>query len=377
MGQPTSDVLPICLARPGPAFPRERLRPAGCPRRPAGDSRGVGGTPAPAPGTGALPGKTRPSHPRELGRIFQCLLVGGLLAFGLAPGLRAAAPDPAPGSLEATRDELARLPLLNLGLASGSAAPLIVLPEPVSPPPVVNPAPPRTGANDPLHPKKSPTWLLDAMAKPAPKPSDETARSRRDSRAPATAGAPETAEGAADGLPGAGAGSPEDPAATAQQETSRPAAKEAADKPDPPPNPLDGYMKGWMTSRDYALLQTVGSAAPNGGSGDLPAASPAPAATLAGAPASNPFTSNPGFVGDLGAPSATLTPPANPYLENSAPPPAPVTPLAGLPPADPPAAAPPGPVVSVPPATPPPPAAAPFVPPPATDSKYFPQLKKF
>ncbi len=296
---------------------------------------------------------------------------------GLAQGARAAAPAPAPASLAATRDELARLPLLNLGLTPGSAAPMFVLPEPMSPPPVLNPHPPRSGPNDPLHPKKSPTWLLDAMTKPAPKTSAETARAGRDSRAPAPAGTPGAADGTGDGLPGSEVGSPEDPAATALKDFSPPAAKEADAKAAPPPNPLDGYMKSWMTSRDYALLQTVGAAAPNGTSGDLPAASPAPAATLAGALASNPFTSNPGFVGDFGAASATLTPPDNPHLEYPAPPLAPVTPLAGLPPAGPPAVAPPGPVVSVPPAAPPPSAAAPFVPPPATDSKYFPQLKKF
>lgn len=302
-------------------------------------------------------------------------ILGGWLALGLALCCRAAAP--APESLAATRDDLARLPLLNLGLTPGSAAPLFVLPEPVPLPPVFNPVPSRPGLDDPLHPKKSPTWLLDAMAKPAPKPSEETARARRENRTAPPTGAPGAADGTGDGLPGGGAGSAEDQAATALKDSSPPAAKEEAAKPAPPPNPLDGYMKSWLTSRNYALLQTVAAAAPNGTSGDLPAAPPAPAATLAGAATPNPFTSTPGFVGDLGAPSGTLTPPANPYLENPVPPPAPVTSLAGLPPATPAAVAPAGPGVSVPPVSPPPAAAAPFVPPPATDSKYFPQLKKF
>lgn len=154
------------------------------------------------------------------------------------------------------------------------------------------------------------------------------------------------APGASGAEPGARA------APQAERREARPAEPAPAVK-----NPLEDYLGNWMTSRDYVLLRGE-------------AAKPATAADAWRKLATDPVRKP--------ASKAPATAPApNPYIEAmtaAANPPA-VVPVAQPAPAA--VATNTAPSLAVPESPPPPAAAAQYRPPPATDAKYFPQLKRF
>ena len=67
-------LLRLWLGWKRPEFSGARLRLADCPRRPAEDFGGVGGTPAPAPETGALPEPKRNSSLHRFDQLPRRLL---------------------------------------------------------------------------------------------------------------------------------------------------------------------------------------------------------------------------------------------------------------------------------------------------------------
>lgn len=138
--------------------------------------------------------------------------------------------------------------------------------------------------------------------------------------------------------------------------TNRPAAKST-----PALNPLDGYLADWMRPRDRSLLQGAKSPSPSAADSWQRLATSRPATPKA-------------------APS-TAKHAANPYIEAMSVPPArgdpagtQAAPMSGLPTG---VAAPPAPASLVEPEAPAPPPPTRYQPPPQSDAKYFPQLKRF
>lgn len=327
----------------------------------------------------------------------QFLLLVPLLACAAVAG-RAADQEPRPANdtISATRRDLEALKT-DRNLPSGSAkvalpsidAPQIEAPLPLGPgAPLAPNAPPAPGS---AQPRRSSSWLIDAMEgnagenglnggtrKPNSLQQLLLDDSSRDGRA-RNGGEARSRLGTADLERGGLSSARGDLRRGADADADKPDAaslKEAA------PNPLAGYMAGWMTSRDFNLLlkpETGGTPGASAGSG--PAAQ-GPGETFSFSPSS---VFSPAVVGistdtgpaRMGGPAGA---PENPYLQ--------VLTLPAPPPAAPPTVA-----------FPPSPAPMPFpsVLPPAgnpapaervelsrpelqkrdDDAKYFPQLKRF
>lgn len=134
----------------------------------------------------------------------------------------------------------------------------------------------------------------------------------------------------------------------------------------PAVNPLEGYLSDWMRPRDRALLRKDAAATPTTAESwrRLATASPSPAARKA-------------------APKPAV-PTANPYIDamNAAALPAPATaatpaPAGSLPPGSVNLGTTSAPASLAEPEAPAPPAPTRYQPPPSSDAKYFPQLKRF
>lgn len=224
-----------------------------------------------------------------------------------------------------------------------------------------------------LEERKKKNWLVDAMEKSADSNSHKQSKDRNKSEEPnpfLLAIEENRAEGASSIVP------PNEPG------TERKSEKTEAREPRPAArNPLAGFMAGWMTPQDYALLQPKG---------ETPAAKDALPTTHSGG-----LTASAGFLGEsLGAgaidgataltPASggrrdfTATPKENPYLQTVLPEPSPAV-----------LVQPPAPTVLNPASAPrvqTPPASIPEAPQrstrpdfaqPRTDDKYFKPLKRF
>lgn len=322
----------------------------------------------------------------------QLLVLVPLLAWA---AVRVQAAEPAADAISTTRRDLEALKSdRNLPLESSKVAlptidaPPIGAPTPLDPSlPLPPNAQPQPGQGQP---RRSNSWLIDAMEGNSGDNSPngagktgslqqlmlgedgrgKTGRAASDSRS--RLGLSDIEK---DGVLGNRSGLPRgaDPKAEGKSELAP--LKDAA------PNPLAGYMAGWMTSRDFNLLAKPDT----GGAPGLPGGGAGPAATGPGdsfSPSPAFFSAAIGGAADLG-PSRGSGPagaPENPYLQAlalPAPLPAGPPPLA-LPPS--PASA-PFPSVLPPLDSPPPPArnelSHPDLQKRDDDAKYFPQLKRF
>lgn len=290
-------------------------------------------------------------------------LAGGVANVGAADEKAPASPSsepPADAIAIARREFEAVKSARNPALPAKGDFPRLTVPELRSAPPPAPWTPPKTPAPE----KKSANWLVDAMEKSA------DARKDRERNG----GSPERDQGRTRELPGPekdrddADGSEPRRASDSNTERERKAENAVA-------NPLAGYLGAWMTPQDYALLkpgidQAFGNAAGNSGNVLASPADPTTAFALPG----NAGIGGANQAGPRGAPT---TPRENPYLAMLNPPvpaatPAPVTANALPPPVAPSRAlpAPPAPVPAV-------KSSIPDFAKPATDEKYFKQLKRF
>ena len=255
--------------------------------------------------------------------------------------------------------------------APASLGPAMPLPPTAQPPPGQSPA------------RRSNSWLIDAMGANSGEKTNslqqlmlgedgraKTGRAISDSRSRLGLTGVEK-----DSVLGAGNGMQRDVQTKPGEKSDFAPLKDAA----PAPNPLAGYMAGWMTSRDFNLLAKPDTGGAPGWSGGGP--SPAVAGSGEAFAASPAFFSAIGGSVEVGAAKGggPAGAPENPYLQAlTLPAPAPV-------PAVPPVLAPPSPA-SFPSVLPPldapaPPArtevARPELQKRDDDAKYFPQLKRF
>ncbi|HWA10499.1 MAG TPA: hypothetical protein VG838_13720 [Opitutaceae bacterium] len=225
---------------------------------------------------------------------------------------------------------------------------------------------------------KSRTWLIDAMEKNFPESS--TARGQGQDRNGRTRTDATKSDRdldllglAGDAKTGGRATDPAEQGAAARQEPARSSVADVKDAP----NPLQGFMAGWMTPRDFNLL--LKPDAPGGAPALAapPGENPGQSFTSMSVPASAPGGLLPGL--DAPANPPVRAPVENPYLQPIALPPSGPAMLDLGPP--------PPPVVMRPPPSAAAPEPEPEKPAPAftrpelqkrdDDAKYFPQLKHF
>lgn len=320
--------------------------------------------------------------PRTLGAL-ACALAAAWPARG-ADNSGAATPPPeksaparaddSPNAIGATKRELDTIKALrDPAQKPKGALPSMSMPELHSLPgalPSANSAS-KSSATNPT--AKSATWLVDAMEKGE---RDKSRGSRGDA---SRRGSRERETDDDSGRPGERATLGENARRDEKDEADVRANRSEAEARDSraAANPLTRYLGEWMTPRDYAALKpSLDAAAAPGGAGALDSSGALPLVPGVTTPAI------PGIEAALGPnAAATALPPApreNPYLAAMQP-----APIAALPVPPPGIAIPapaPAPVVAAPAITPAAPAPRPKVPDfakPASDEKYFKQLKRF